>query len=101
MNVVQPQPEITLLTLMRINLLQDISTHYREFGAFLLSDHTGTRVRNMECKHMNDPRNINLDILQEWLDGRGRRPVTKETLVGVLREIELHTVADRVEQLQA
>lgn len=101
MNVVQPQPEITLLALMRINLHQDIGIHYQEFGVFLLLEHAGTRVRNMERKCMNDPQNINLEILQEWLEGRGRRPVTKETLVDVLREIELHTVADRVEQVQA
>jgi len=86
---------------MRINLHQDISTHYQEFGASLLSDHAGTRVRNIAHKCMNDPQNINLEILQEWLEGRGRRPVTKETLVDVLREIELYTVADRVEQEQA
>ena len=98
MKVVQPQQEITLPKLMRMNLHRNISTHYKEFGTFLLLDDTGKRVQNMEHTFMNSPEYINMEIFREWLDGRGRRPVTWETLVEVLREIELHILADDIQQ---
>ena len=47
----------------------------------------------MACKHHCDAQRINIEILQEWLIGRGKLPVTWATLVEVLRDIELSTLA--------
>ena len=51
----------------------------------------------MAHKHLNDAERINTEILQEWLTGRGKQPVTWVTLVEVLRDIEFSTLADEIE----
>ena len=71
----------------------EIATKYVQFGTFLLDDRNGSRVKIMAHKHLNDAERINTEILEEWLTGRGKQPVTWATLVEVLRDIELSTLA--------
>ena len=54
----------------------------------------------MEHKHLNDAERINVEILQEWLTGRGKQPVTWATLVDVLHDIGLHTLADEIDAVK-
>ena len=84
----------------RINVAQEISTKYPQFGILLLEDTNGTRVRNMEYKHRGDPEQINTEILQEWVSGRGRLPVSWATLTEVLRDVELSEVASDIEAVK-
>ena len=58
------------------------------FGILLLEDPNGMRIRNMERKHMKNPEQINMEVLQEWVRGGGKQPVTWDTLIHVLRETE-------------
>ena len=58
------------------------------FGILLLEDPNGMRIRNMEKKHMKNPEQINLEVLQEWVQGGGKQPVTWDTLIDVLRDTE-------------
>ena len=44
-------------------------------------------------KHPNDAEQINLMILQEWISGRGAKPVEWQTLVEVLNDIKLMKLA--------
>ena len=44
-------------------------------------------------EHLNNAEQINTEILQEWLTGRGKQPVNWATLVEVLRDIELSALA--------
>ena len=44
-------------------------------------------------KHSNDAEQINLMILQEWIGGRGAKPVKWQTLVEVLNDIKLTELA--------
>jgi len=81
----------------RINVPQEISTKYTQFGILLLEDTNGNRVRNMEHKHRGDAEQINTEILQEWVSGRGKQPVSWETLTEVLRDVELCTLATEIE----
>ena len=83
-----------------INIAEEISTKYNEFGLFLLNDSDGTRVCSMEHKHREDAKRINTEILREWATGRGRKPVTWETLAKVLRDIGLHTLASEIEEVK-
>ena len=65
---------------------------------FLLDDPNGTKVDNIECKHGGDPERINTEILRKWTTtGRGKKPVTWETLTEVLRDIELGALANEIE----
>ena len=77
----------------RINIPQDISTNYYQFGILLLEDDTGTRVRSIEHRCREDSEQINMDILQQWVNGEGKLPVTWGTLVEVLHDVELTSLA--------
>ena len=83
-----------------INIPQEIGSNYYQFGMFLLDDPNGTRVNNIERKHREDPERINTEILREWATGRGKKPVTWETLTEVLRDIELGALASEIEAVK-
>ena len=78
----------------------EIATKYVQFGTFLLDDRNGSKVKIMARKHLNDAEEINTEILQEWLTGRGKQPVTWPTLVKVLDDIELSSLADEIEAVK-
>ena len=84
-----------------INIAEKISTKYHDFGLLLLDDQNGTRVSNMELKYREDAKRINKEILQEWATGRGKKPVSWETLTEVLRDIELCTLASEIEAVKS
>ncbi len=79
-----------------INIPQKISTSFRTFGVFLLDDDTGSRVEALVHHHREDAVAINMAILREWLQGTGRQPVTWKTLVDVLRDSNLNTLANDI-----
>ena len=51
----------------------------------------------MAKKHHHDAEQINTEIFHEWLTGRGKQPVTWATLVEVLHDIELSSLARDIE----
>ena len=65
-------------------------------GTLLLNDDTGdiTDAIIDECRE--NASRINRKLLQRWIQGRGRQPVTWDTLVGVLRSINLFELANTV-----
>ena len=83
-----------------MNIPVEIAIKYVKFGTFLLDDRNGSRVKIMAHKHLNDAEEINTEILQEWLTGRGRQPVTWTTLAEVLRDIELSALAGEIEAVK-
>ena len=83
-----------------VNILIEIALKFSQFGTFLLDDRSGSRVSIMAYKHRYDAEQINMEIIQEWLSGRGKQPVTWDTLVEVLRDIELSTLAGEIEAVK-
>ena len=83
-----------------MNIPVEIAIKYVQFGTFLLDDSNGSRVKIMAHKYLNDAERINTEILKEWLTGRGKQPVTWATLVEVLRDIELSTLAGEIEAVK-
>ena len=81
----------------KVNIPQEIGVKYQIFGAQLLQDPTSAKVTNMEYKHRGDPVRIYTEILQRWLRGQGRTPVSWRTLIEVLRDIELGRLARDIE----
>ena len=77
--------------------MKEIGTHYNMFGVLLLNDKSGATISALERQHQSRATSINFEILQQWLQGSGEKPVTWETLVKVLRKIELHILADKIE----
>ena len=83
-----------------VNIPVEIEMNYVQFGTFLLDDTNGSRVKIMARKHHYNAEQINTEILQEWLTGRGKQPVTWTTLVEVLRDIKLSTLAGEIETVK-
>ena len=70
------------------------------FGTFLLEDETGASVMSMETKHGGDAEKLNFEILQEWLTGRGKQPVTWKTLTNTLHDSGLTVLASDIEAVK-
>ena len=49
---------------------------------------------------MNDAEQINREVLRQWIADRGKYPITWKTLTGVLRDIELVTLAREIEAVK-
>lgn len=81
----------------KINIPQEIGVKYYKFGLFLLEDDTGARIQSIAHQFMNNPEQINMDVLQQWLTGKGKHPITWKTLTEVLHDIELNTLAREIE----
>ena len=83
-----------------INIPREIGSNYYYFGLHLLNDPNGTRVCSMEIKYNQDAERINTEIVREWATGRGKKPVTWETLTEVLRDIQLCALASEIEAVK-
>ena len=59
-----------------------------------------TRVNSIAHKHKNDTEKINGEIIQEWIAGKGKHPVTWKTLTEMLRDSELNTLAGEIEAVK-
>ena len=49
---------------------------------------------------MNVAEQINTEVLEQWITGRGKHPVTWKTLTEVLYNIELSTLAGEIEAVK-
>ena len=49
---------------------------------------------------MNDANKINIEIIEEWVAGKGKHPVTRKTLTEFLHDIELLTLAEEIEAIK-
>ena len=78
-----------------INLPREVGVDYWQFGIALLES-DASFISSLENEFMKNAERINCHILQVWMDGRGRQPVTWETLVTVLEEIEKSSLADKI-----
>ena len=98
-------PTLKLLTYLPIldgmkknlNIIQKTSTHYHELAMHLLNDDNCDIVLSLEEKCLHDSEKITRAVYKKWIDGTGKTPVTWQTLVGVLRDIELNSLADEIE----
>lgn len=81
-----------------INLPREIGCKYHIFGSLLLLEKTAAHIEDLEHQCQRNGEEINLHVLQEWLEGRGRKPTTWATLLNVLRDIEMGELAATLER---
>ena len=84
----------------RINIPQQIITKYNQFGVLLLKDATGARIEIIIQNHPRDAEQICLEIFKQWLAGEGEQPVTWQTLVEVLCDVGLATLASDIAEVK-
>ena len=76
-----------------IDIAAEIGTKYDKFGTLLLEDKIGNKVDSIAKSKHYITVDITVEILKQWLQGKGRRPVTWQTLVKCLRDTDLNTLA--------
>ena len=80
-----------------MDLAEEIGADYEKFGTLLLDDKKGNKVKNIEVFERGDPVEIAVEILKKWLQGKGRKPVTWQTLVKCLRDVRMNVLADNIQ----
>ena len=80
-----------------LKIIQGTCTHYSNLAMYLLEDDNCEIVDCFEEKYHHDPEKIVAAVYKKWISGTGKRPVSWQTLVDVLREIELNSLADEIE----
>lgn len=80
------------------NVLEQIGIHYRKLGILLLDDDTGAVTQAIVKQYHYDATDINIEILQRWIQGKGKLPVDWATLIKVLKDIGLPELARKMEQ---
>ena len=80
-----------------IDIPEEIGADYEKFGTFLLEDESGNKVKNIKVSERDDPLVITVEILRQWLQGKGKKPVTWQTLVTCLQDTGLHVLAGKID----
>ena len=104
MFVFSTDDEPTLLELLsfdskkgdNIDIIDEVGAKYLKFGILLLEDKTGAHVESVVTKHREDCEKINLDIVRQWLQGRGAKPVSWRTLTRILKAVKLTVLAQDI-----
>ena len=79
------------------DIVADIQNDYKQLGMRLLEDSSGLRIKGIEKDKRGNPVDITDEILQQWLQGSGRLPVTWETLITCLQDAKLNVAAGYIE----
>ena len=80
-----------------IDCPEEIGSDYEKFGTLLLEDKTENKLKNIRVSERDDPLLITVEILCQWLQGKGKEPVTWRILVECLRATGLTVLADRID----
>lgn len=81
-----------------IDIAAEIPPDNEKFGTLLLEDKTGNEVESIRIAKHDNPLLIKVEILRQWLQGKGKEPVTWQTLVTCLRATGLTVLADRIDR---
>ena len=92
-------PNLIILNHPRINLFNKIPSRddLINFGTHLLDDHYGTKMKRIEEDHNYSMYRVTREICRQWLGGSGKHPVTWKTLISVLEQTRLLTLAGNIE----
>ncbi|CAI8025304.1 hypothetical protein GBAR_LOCUS14629 [Geodia barretti] len=82
-----------------VRIIERMGVKNHDLGICLLNDDTGAITSNIEAQYAPDQNRITKAILQRWLEGTGRTPQSWVTLLTVLREIELKSLAEETAAL--
>ena len=86
----------TLPQLLTMDLPLRVGDRFETFGVLLLDDETGDKMAIMREKFMRDPERVTMEVLREWLAGKGVE-VSWESLIATLRKSKLKLMADQIQ----
>ena len=87
-----------MINLLNIQLPSRVGPRIYVFGTYLLRDNEGNKMANIAVNHQGKPENMAMEILREWLAGKGVE-VSWESLVSTLKKSGLSGVADEVQMM--
>lgn len=90
---------LVLLDGKAIDITDRIGTSYAKFGSLLLNDDEGNIVETIYHNNNHQAVPTNMEILNKWLQGRGKHPVTWETLINVVKVVRHELARQIVEAL--
>ena len=85
-------PQLTALQgkMRHIDIVQGIGVKWAKVGMTLLDDSDGTIIPAIARKYGNDAEFINIDILSQWLQGKG---IPDRTWRGLLTVLRVHCIS--------
>ncbi len=83
----------------KINVSERIGVNYQTFGFFILDDETGARVAAITMQCFHNPVLCATEILSQWLQGKGVQERTWGKLVEILRDLDMNTLAEDIEDV--
>ena len=83
----------------KVYLAKKIGVKCHDFGILLLDDVDGNCINFIEKEQRGNAYGINLEVFKMWLQGRGKQPVTWDTLVAVLCDIGLNKLANDIDRM--
>ncbi|KAL5475152.1 hypothetical protein EMCRGX_G027217 [Ephydatia muelleri] len=81
----------------RLNIIQRTANHYAKLAMHLLDDRNGDITAGLEEQFQRNPVKIVTAVYMNWISGTGRKPISWRTLIGVLRDIGLISLAEELE----
>ena len=69
---------------------------FETFGVFLLNDENGDKMAVMREKFRGDPEKITMEVLREWLAGKGVE-VSWDSLIATLKKSKLPLMAQQIQ----
>ena len=81
----------------RLNIVQRTASHYAKLAMHLLDDENRVITAILEVLFHHNPERIATDVYEKWISGTGRKPISWRTLIDVLREIGLISLAEEIE----
>ena len=87
-----------MLLLQKLHVFEEIAADSDAFGTSLLEDGMGNKMEGIRYSAKKPSvEEINREVFHQWLKGKGRQPINWNTLIEVLKELKLHTLAERIE----
>lgn len=80
-----------------INIFREIGTNYSKLGPLLLNDDVGAATTAIASQYQYNAEPINQEIITQWLQGRGKLPVSWSTLTNVLKEAGLVQLSRKIQ----
>ena len=78
----------------RLNLAVEIGTEYDSFSIQLLQDDRGSVLGQIREGFGPDPQDILKEVFKRWLNGSGKPVKTWETIIEVLKDVKMLTLAE-------
>ena len=80
-----------------INIITRCSSNYYQLGIFLLNDENGDMVKSLEVEHHFNAERIITAIIRTWIRGSGKKPISWNSLIAVLKDVGLCNLADVIQ----